>query len=221
MNSTEHLIKVERTARYRTLGELSSKTKTIWFALHGYGQLAKFFIRKFNGIVDDETFIVAPEGISRFYLDDKYDRIGASWITKEHRDLEAEEYCDFLNEVYKEATKSVDRSKLNVNILGFSQGCATALRWLNDDFVPCKKLVLWAGFFSNGITDMISPEKLKDVDTYYVYGKQDEFLVQYPEISEAFRDQMKTDVNPTVVPFEGTHRVDEKILKELVDSWKK
>lgn len=221
MNSTEHLVKVERTARYRTMGELSPKTKTIWFALHGYGQLAKFFIRKFNGIVDEETFIVAPEGISRFYLDAKYDRIGASWITKEHRDLEAEEYIEFLNSIYDAVTQGTDIQNIKINILGFSQGCATACRWLNDGHISCEKLVLWAGFFGNGIVDMISPEKLKDVDTYYVYGKQDEFLVQYPEISEAFRDQMKTDINPTVIPFEGTHRVDEKVLKDLIDSWKK
>ncbi|MFB0948366.1 MAG: putative esterase [Oceanospirillaceae bacterium] len=221
MNSTEHLLKVERTARYRTLGELSPKTKTIWFALHGYGQLAKFFIRKFNGIVDDETFIVAPEGISRFYLDNKYDRIGASWITREHRDLEADEYIEFLNLVYNKITQDTDIQNITINVLGFSQGCATACRWLNDGHVSCEKLVLWAGFFTNGITDMISPEKLKETDTYYIYGEQDEFLVKYPEISEAFRNQMKEDIKPTVIPFEGTHRVDEKVLKELIDSWKK
>jgi predicted esterase len=221
MNSTEHLITVERTARYQTLGELSPKTKTIWFALHGYGQLAKFFIRKFNGIMDEETFIVAPEGISRFYLDNKYDRIGASWITREHRDLEADEYIEFLNSVYDKITQDIDVQNITINILGFSQGCATVCRWLNDGHISCKKLVLWAGFFTNGITDMISPKKLEETETYYVYGEQDEFLVKYPEISEAFRSQMKEDIEPTVIPFEGTHRVDEKVLKELIDSWKK
>lgn len=221
MNTTEHLVKIERTARFRTLGELSEKTKTVWFALHGFGQLAEFFIRKFNGIMDDETFIVAPEGISRFYLDSNYERVGASWITRQLRQEEAEEYSDFLNEVFNFVKHRISLEKVQINILGFSQGCATALRWLNDDYARCDKLILWAGFFSNGISDMISPEKLKDTDVYYVYGKQDEFLIQYPEISEAFRNQMKLDVNPTIISFEGTHRVDENVLKELADSWKK
>lgn len=219
MQSTEHLVKVARTARYRTLGELTSKTKTIWFALHGYGQLSKFFIRKFNTIVDEKTFIVAPEGISRFYLDEKYDRIGASWITREERVSEAEEYIEYLNGIYDNITQDVDIKNVTVNILGFSQGCATACRWLNDGHFTCKNLILWAGFFSNGITDMINPEKLKTVNTYYVYGRQDEFLIQYPEISEAFRNKMKSDINPTILPFEGTHRVDEVVLKNLIDSF--
>ena len=30
-------------ARYYTQGELTTTTKKIWFVLHGYGQLAKFF----------------------------------------------------------------------------------------------------------------------------------------------------------------------------------
>jgi hypothetical protein len=46
----EHQIKIERTARYYTLGELNDNTKTIWFVVHGYGQLSQYFIRKFaNG----------------------------------------------------------------------------------------------------------------------------------------------------------------------------
>ena len=33
-------------ARYFTAGELNASTKQVWFVLHGYGQLAQFFLRK-------------------------------------------------------------------------------------------------------------------------------------------------------------------------------
>ena len=32
-------------ARYYRLGNLDATTKQLWFVLHGYGQLAQFFIR--------------------------------------------------------------------------------------------------------------------------------------------------------------------------------
>lgn len=219
MECREHIVKVERTARYYTLGNLGQETKTIWIVLHGYGQLASFFIKKFNDIVDDETFIVAPEGISRFYLDEKYNRVGASWTTREHKESEAEEYVNFLNGVYHKIISQTTNNAVKINILGFSQGCATVLRWLNAcDFVP-EKLVLWAGFFNNGISDLIDPQKLKGVDTYYVYGLQDEFLIMYPEITEAFREKMKLEINPKIISYKGKHRVDEEELKALIGTW--
>ena len=219
MHSKEHLIKVERTARYFTLGELGQETKTIWIILHGYGQLASFFIKKFNGIADNETFVVAPEGISRFYLDETYTRVGASWTTREHKESEAEEYVSYLNDVYSIIKSKTTNDGVKINILGFSQGCATALRWLDScDFVP-EKLVLWAGFFNKGIAELIDPQKLKEVDTYYVYGLQDEFLVMYPEITEAFREKMKLEINPKIISYNGKHRVDEEQLKALIGSW--
>ena len=91
---TEHNIKVERTARFYTLGELNEQTKSIWFVVHGYGQLSQYFIKKFNQIVDNETFIVAPEAPARFYLDANYSRVGASWTTRELRDFDKKDNND-------------------------------------------------------------------------------------------------------------------------------
>lgn len=34
-------------ARYYTMGELSEQTRTIWWVMHGYGQLAAYFLQKF------------------------------------------------------------------------------------------------------------------------------------------------------------------------------
>ena len=48
----EHHLSVTRTARYFTLGSLDNNTQQVWFVLHGYGQLAQFFIRKFEILND-------------------------------------------------------------------------------------------------------------------------------------------------------------------------
>ncbi|CAH0994730.1 hypothetical protein EMA8858_00842 [Emticicia aquatica] len=212
----EHQIKVERTTRYYTLGELNENTKTIWFVVHGYGQLSQFFIKKFVQIVDNETFIVAPEAVSRFYLDEKFSRVGASWMTRELRQSEIDENNDYLNSLYSSLLTNYDLSKVEINILGFSQGCATVCRWIDSGKVKCNRLLLWAGFFSNGIREVIAPQKLKNIDTYYVYGDKDEFLVAYPEVSEKFRAGMMEEIDLKIVSFDGKHTVDEKTLKEII-----
>lgn len=216
----EHKIKVERTARFYTLGEVSETTKTVWIALHGYGQLAQYFIKKCNVLVDENTYVVAPEGLSRFYLDENYQRVGASWMTREGREEEIDEYVAFLQQIYLDVVYKIGNPDFELRILAFSQGCATALRWMDRSEIECKKLLLWAGFFDKGIQDVIRPEKLDSTDTYYVYGQQDEFLVAYPDLSAAFKADMEKQIKVTFVPFEGTHRVDETVLKNLNDSWK-
>lgn len=215
----EHQIKIERTARYYTLGELNEHTKTIWFVVHGYGQLSQYFIKKFANIVDNHTFIVAPEAPSRFYLDADFKRVGASWMTRELRHSEIDDNNDYLNTIYENLLKDRDLTNIEINILGFSQGCATVCRWFGAEKIKCDRLLLWAGFFSNGIREVIEPEKLKNVETFYIYGDKDEFLVAYPEISEKFRATMMKDINAKVICFEGKHTVDEPTLKSIIEGF--
>jgi len=65
----EHHLIVPRSARYFTLGELGPGTRDVWFVCHGYGQLAGRFLRQFEPLMDGTRFVVAPEGLSRFYLE--------------------------------------------------------------------------------------------------------------------------------------------------------
>src|SRR2546422_2073748 len=76
----EHHLPVSRTARYYTLGEPGRGTRQLWFVCHGYGQLAGRFIRHFEQLNDGSRVIVAPEGLSRFYLSESAPqrRVGAS-----------------------------------------------------------------------------------------------------------------------------------------------
>ena len=43
--SQKNKLTTKKTAFYYSLGDIS-KAKTIWFVLHGYGHLAKYFIKK-------------------------------------------------------------------------------------------------------------------------------------------------------------------------------
>ena len=183
----EHHLQVKRTARYFTLGELNESTQNVWFVLHGYGQLAQFFIRKFEVLNDGQTFIVAPEALSRFYLEGVSGRVGASWMTKEERPHEISDYIFYLNHLYDTLLEGRDVYKLTINFLGFSQGTAT----------------------------LIDPSKLTNVPTTLVYGLQDEYLVQLD--AQKYEEPIRFAIpHLEVVTFGGRHTVDPTTLHQLV-----
>ena len=118
----EHRLSVSRSARcFSRGGEAAAEA---WVVLHGYGQLASRFLRGFESIATPTRLVVAPEGLSRFYLDAGAGRVGASWMTKEDRAHEIEDYLAYLAQVRAALIPPVP-----LTILGFSQGVATAARW--------------------------------------------------------------------------------------------
>ncbi len=215
--AVEHHLTVQRTARYYTLGQLTDKANVvrIWFCLHGFGQLAQYFSRKFTELDDGQTLIVVPEGLSRSYLNGDYKRVGASWLTREDRDHEIEDFLGYLNSLYDLILNGRDREALHISLLGFSQGAATACRWLEAGHIRADRLILWAGYFPNGLRDMISPTQLEGVDTHYVYGRQDQYIEQMDDV-EGYLQRLQNEVPKlTITAFDGDHRVEPAVLKRL------
>ena len=120
-------LEVTRTARYWTLGPDGSNRTGTLYALHGYGQLAEYFIRKFQPLADEGWRVVAPEGGHRFYLQGTEGRVGASWMTREDRLLDIKDYVLFLDQLRSAMGHAVEGPDV---MLGFSQGVATAMRWM-------------------------------------------------------------------------------------------
>jgi len=217
--TTEHHLSVQRTARYYTLGDFTEQTTDLWFVLHGYGQLAQYFIRRFDVVQNEKTVVVAPEGLSRLYLNGEYSKIGASWITREDRDNEIQDYLAYLNKLYDTVMAgrpAGSTQPLRITLFGFSQGAATVCRWLNNGHVRADRLILWAGFFPKGISDVIEPAKIANTETIYIYGRQDEYIEQLPDTDEYIR-RMQTEL-PTlrIVPFEGKHVVEREVLQGVI-----
>ena len=117
----KHSIKIEKTAYYYSIGELNNETNEIWIACHGYGQLAKYFITKFECLEKQNRFIIAPEGFNKFYINGYSGRVGANWMTKEQRVDEIDDYCLYLEQLTDLITKQAHQ-KCKIKIIGFSQG---------------------------------------------------------------------------------------------------
>jgi predicted esterase len=134
-------IQVRRTARYHVLGD-PTKARAIWIVLHGYGQLARYFLTKFEGL-EEGVAIAAPEALNRFYLDEAHNRVGATWMTREDRENEITDQLGYLDALVKELRG--ERTDVPIHVLGFSQGVATACRWSLLGKTKMDRMVLWAG----------------------------------------------------------------------------
>ena len=209
-----HQLTIQKTAHYVSIGEINEQTENVWFVVHGYGQLAEYFIKKFNVLDDGKTVIIAPEALSKFYLKEFSGRVGATWMTKYERDSEITDYVNYLNQLYKTVLQGVDVNKLKINILGFSQGTATVARWCMNETIKYDRLMLWAGYFGNGIQDLIDPEKLTKKEVILCYGKEDEFLTKI-DIQQYEQDILKVIPHVQIHTFEGGHTIDEELLLKI------
>ena len=215
----EHHIAVTRAARYFTLGEWSRAGGDVWFVLHGYGQLAGRLLRHFESLAGEGTLVVAPEGLSRFYVGEMSERaadrkVGASWMTREDRLAEIADYVRYLDAVYATVRTGRERSRARVTVLGFSQGTATACRWLAQGVAHAERLILWGGEIPPDLDLVAARERLAGVDLTLVAGRRDEFIT--PKILARERERLTTHgISFRVVEFDGGHEIDERVLREL------
>jgi predicted esterase len=208
----KHYFTTERTARYFTLG--NPDAENIWFACHGYGQLAEYFIRNFDELDLKKNLIIAPEALSRFYLEGFSGRVGATWMTREERDSEIKDYINYLNGLYSDILK--EKTPARINVLGFSQGVPAVCRWVANGRIKFDKLILWAGIFPPDLNTDFSftvENLLKDKLTYIIYGKDDQFLKEEHLMEIEKFKLIKPDLR--VIMFEGRHEISKPILQQL------
>lgn len=207
-------ITVKKTARYFTIGEASSSIRNVWFICHGYGQLANYFLRNFSALDDGRTLLVSAEGLHRFYLKGSSDRVGASWMTREERLSDIKDYVGFLDEVYADVMKELDRNKIKVHVLGFSQGAATVVRWLCMGKASADSLVMWAGAFPPDIDYKENAQRLGPLKKYVVMGDQDEFISQQ-QLEDHIGFLKQNNLAHTLVSFHGKHEIHRETLLKV------
>lgn len=218
----EQHITVPRTARYYTLGRAGPELGQVWFVCHGYGQLAARFIRRFRGLDNGRRLIVAPEALSRFYLGDHggphgpESRVGATWMTREDRLREIDDYVRYLDLLHDHVMAGVDRASVRVVVLGFSQGTATVARWVTLGRVRPDELILWAGGFPPDLDLQRAAERLAGVRVRIVAGEQDRLVT--PRALEAEIGRLRAHgLEPELIRFDGGHQLDPDTLGRLAD----
>jgi len=210
----EHHLPVSRTARYFTLGS-PERAQDVWFCCHGYGQLAARFLERFRPLEAKHRCIVAPEGLSRFYLTESPTerRVGASWMTREDRLHEIADYVRYLDAVYGKVVPP----RAGVTALGFSQGAATVCRWVAMGSARVDQLIVWGGEIPPDLdlTEDRAAERLRTSHLTLVYGTRDEFFT--PKIVAATESRLREhDILYELIPFDGGHEIHDPTLRELI-----
>jgi len=211
---TEWTLPIPRTARYATLGVLDETVRDCWLVCHGYGQLAANFVMGFEPIRAPGRLIVAPEGLSRFYLQGQSGPVGASWMTREARTHEIVDYVGFLDTLYRHILARTCRDRLRLTALGFSQGTATVCRWVARGRVRPERVVLWGGPLlpDDEVEDAV--ERLSQVRFTVVAGTSDSYVD-----SDALRKELTRfqtfGIPHDVITFDGGHRLDAEVLRQL------
>ena len=216
----EHHIQVAKTARYFTLGNVGPDTRQLWVVCHGYRQLAGRFMGRFESLDDGTRLIVAPEALSRFYLDDgtkqhgSGDPIGATWMTREDRLSEIHDYVRYLDAVFGEVQEQMGGPPESLIVLGFSQGVHTACRWMIAREMNVGTLVCWGAYPPDDLDPERGQKRLADTDLVLARGMSD------PYVSEEVHRRQEARLAELEIPFRtvthpGGHDLDADLLREL------
>ncbi len=211
MNPAEKQVSYTTSNSYSTLNNYTEKTKKVWVVFHGIGYLSRYFLKYFKDLDPVENYIIAPQAPSKYYLNDKYRHVGASWLTKENTEAETENLFSYLDEVYKAEDLQNAPSLI---LFGYSQGVSIAARWVARNKTECSRLILHSG----GLPKELAPEDfefLTDTKVIMIYGTDDEYLNKERLKTEQDRAKKLFGDHLEIISFEGGHEVNVGIITKL------
>ncbi len=210
-----HYLSVSKSARYYLSGPLDSTYRGVCFVLHGYGQLAEFFIRPFTDKALRDVLFIAPEGLHRFYLDGSKGRVGASWMTKEDRLKDIDDYCDYLDQLREYIVPQVSLiHPTEIGVLGFSQGAATACRWLSHSEHSFSYLVNYAGLYPPDLPESQALNKMQKTRVVHALGDRDEYI-SVERMTESLREFKQSGFPGELKVFSGTHKIYPAVVEQI------
>jgi predicted esterase len=218
--STEHHLAVTRTARYYVVDGDAASLRDLWIVCHGYGQLAGAFITSFVKLGTPRRRIVAPEALSRFYLDasrkpgDAEPRVGATWMTREDREREIDDQVAYLDALLDRVRPNTTSAGVRLRVLGFSQGVATVVRWLDRGRGRADEIILWAGSFPPDVDLAHFAARVGGVPVVLVVGARDA-LAPWAAVDTALGRLLAAGLSARLVTFDGGHRLDDATLASL------
>jgi predicted esterase len=212
-------INVTKRARYYQIGEANSSIKKVWMVFHGYAMLSEFFIKKFEILNDGETLIIAPEALNRFYITENFSRVGASWMTKLERENDIVENNQYIESLFQKVSKDIGHSNFQLNVLGFSQGSATACRWIFSANNKTNNFIVWAGDIPKDCLKDENRSKWNSLNTFLVFGTKDPLITT--DLSLKFQKRISEyKLNFDLVEYDGDHRIFPKVLREVSEKFK-
>lgn len=213
MKSVKKIVTYTNANSYETLNNLTDETKNIWIAFHGIGYLSRYFLRFFNELDPKENYVIAPQAPSKYYLNEEYKYVGASWLTKEDTQTELSNVLHYVDAVL--AMENLPKDK-NLIVFGFSQGVSIATRWVATRKLLFHKLILYAG----GLPAELTKEHFEFIDynksdVKIICGDSDKFLTDERLKFQKIKSDALFQENAEILSFKGGHEVKPEILKQF------
>lgn len=205
----------EYEAHYQLSHEPTFEEKELWLVLHGYGQLAEFFIRKFRTVFSPERLVIAPEGTNYSYLEGFQGRVGANWMTKHERETAIANNHRFLDKLVDSYLVKYQH-KPTIHVLGFSQGAATATRWASQWDGKISTLVIWAGGFALDMNLAIAREAFSQTEVILALGEQDE-LISSDNVQKQEELIFRLGIEICQLSYPGGHEIESTLLEKIIN----
>ena len=209
--SSIHPFSAQKTTRVGVLGQ-PAEAREVVLALHGYGQLLPYFIKHFEPLVTAERSFLIPEGMSRFYIEGTSGKVGATWMTREERLADIADNHRYLDEVLQSFAGPMNGRKLTV--FAFSQGVATACRWLVHRG-GAQKAIFWGGSLPPDVEWPSAGSLFQSMEMHVVVGKEDPYFPQV-DLSPLTGFLDTSGATHQLHTFEGGHRLYAPLLQVLL-----
>jgi phospholipase/carboxylesterase len=208
-------IRYERTGYFATRvpPQGAEDCTHLLLALHGWGQSARWFARRFHPLGEAPVFVATPQGPHQFYLELENKKVGFNWLTAYERQDNINDANSLFDAVVDMALARIGHP-VPVYVLGFSQGSSMAWRY-----------ALHAG---NRIAGMVSccadlpPDVAAALPaqshfrTLLVYGT-DDGIVPQAKIEEAQATLKGIGWEYDLLEFEGGHDLPAVAVREIGD----
>lgn len=212
--SVQKQVAYKATNTYHTQNRLTENTRNIWMVFHGMGYLSHYFINYFSELDKSENFIIAPQAPSKYYQDNTFKHVGASWLTRENTAMEIQNVLHYIDAVFN-AEFPAGFPKKQLFVMGYSQGVSIAARWVASRKIQCDKMILHSG----GIPNELQPADFeflnKETSVIYLYGNNDRYVTAARETEERLRAENLFNERLSIKVFEGAHEVNRNFLKEI------
>jgi predicted esterase len=158
--------------------------------------------------------------LNRFYVEQTPgphgpdSRVGATWMTREDRLREIEDYVGYLDTLSDEIFRTIPRDKVSLTVLGFSQGVATVARWAVHGRTRPDHLILWAERLPPEIDLGAGAEELAAIPRLSVVVGLKDLEAQRVLSLEKDRFQ-RLGLRYAHHSFDGGHHLDEDTLRKL------
>ena len=173
----------------------------------------------FEPVANPTRTIVAPEALSRYYLDGPRggshvtSGVWATWMTREDRESEIADQVSYLDTLHDTITAGVSPSAAQLTVLGFSQGVATVCRWLARGRTRAHRLVCWGGAIPEDI-ELGPHSPLRHPALSLVVGSRDIYATP-DRVAHQESVLQAAGVPFTRLRFEGGHRLDDATILQL------